>query len=132
VPYHPSQIDYRLPGEPALPILEVPMSVAPIHAPYDTEGVIRYINLAYYPAILRAPLAHWIAQHTHLVTITHPYELAPRKEGHGLLAFDPVALEQNLTAIRTIAEEQAKTISWLTVSDFATSLQEYPVANARV
>ena len=118
-PYFPSNADYRVPGEPHLPILEVPLSVTEVAAPYDGGPVQRYINLAYYPGLLRDALSHWLARHDHLVTITHPYELMPRGEPHALLAFDLGAWERNLRALEDVAAEQGMELSFLTLSEFA-------------
>ncbi len=118
-PYFPSESDYRVPGRPDLSILEVPISVTHVKAPYDLETVLRYINLAYSPDLLRKPLEDWLKQHNHLITITHPYELLPRDKVHGLLAFDMNAFEQNLNTVRELAQMQVGSISFLTISEFA-------------
>ncbi len=120
VPYFPSEKDYRVPGKPNLPILEIPMSVAPVKAPYDIEQVIRYINLAYHPDLLRGPLEYWLREHSHLITITHPYELLSKGESHGLLAFNLKAFERNLEMIKGIADEKGVLVSFLTLCEFAT------------
>lgn len=122
-PYFPSTSDYRVPGEPALPILEIPMSVTHIEAPYDTERVLRYINLAYHPERLKRPLEHWMKRYPHMITITHLDELFPREKAHGLLAFDLNALEQNLKAIQEMAEKRKTTVSFLTLREFAESYE---------
>jgi hypothetical protein len=118
-PYFPAVSDYRVPGRPELPILEVPMSVTHVPAPYDGEHVLRYLSMSYHPHLLRTPLKDWLARHSHLITITHPYELVENEKPHGLLAFDPGAFESNLRAVREVADEQGKTVSFLTVSKFA-------------
>lgn len=118
-PYRPSAEDYRVPGPAALPILEVPISVTRVAAPYDTEEVLRYVNLAYHPPLLRAPLEGWLSGHEHLVTITHPYELIPARQPHGLLACDPGALEENLDAVQELARRRGLTVSFLTMSELA-------------
>ncbi|MBD0370360.1 MAG: hypothetical protein ICV60_05955 [Pyrinomonadaceae bacterium] len=118
-PYFPSQADYRAPGEPHLSILEVPMSVTEIAAPYDRAAVTRYINLAYHPELMKAPLAAWLERKDHLVTITHPYELMPAREAHGLLAFDLNAMRRNLSTLEELAEERGAELSFMTLSEFA-------------
>lgn len=118
-PYFPSRADYRVSGEPGLTILELPISVAHVEAPYDTGRVLRYLNLAYHPPLLKEPLARWMAQHSHLITVTHPYELLPREEPHGLLAFQLGAFEENLLSIGELADRGGTTVSFLTVSEFA-------------
>ena len=117
--YFPSVLDYRRPGQPALKILELPMSVAPIRTSYDTERVLRYVNLAYHPRILQQPLKLWLGEHSHLVTITHPYELFVGQEVSELFPFNIDALDENLLAIKTLAEGRGMALSFLTVSEFA-------------
>jgi hypothetical protein len=119
-PYFPSEKDYRVPGEPNLPILEIPMSMVPVKTPYDIEHVLRYINLAYHPDLLREPLEYWLREHSHLITITHPYELFFREESHCLLAFDLKAFERNLEILKGIAAEKGVLVSFLTLYEFAT------------
>ena len=121
VPYYPSGIDYRIPGKPNLPILEIPMSVALVKAPYDNGPILRYINLAYHPDLLRGSLEDWFRQYSHLITITHPYELLPGGESHGLLALNLNAFEQNLQTIKNIASEKGGLGSFLTLCEFATT-----------
>jgi hypothetical protein len=76
------------------------MTTLPVPAPYDTQEVIRYLNLAYHHDIFRQSLAAVDWQSLPVVTtITHPYELLPRVGGepHGLLAFSLEVFERNLT-----------------------------------
>jgi hypothetical protein len=125
-PYFPSEADYRLPGHPRLPIIEVPISVTRVVAPYDSGPVLRYINPAYHSTLFREPLANWLKQHTHLVTITHPYELMPKPEPHALLSFSFTAFEQNLCAIEELSQTQDRAVSFMTISNFAdTGKQSY-------
>jgi hypothetical protein len=99
------------------------MSVTHISAPYDTEYVLRYINLAYHPNLLRDPLECWLAQYSHLITITHPYELFPGKQSHGLLALDVKAFERNLIVVEELAGKKGN-VSFLTISEFARVYEE--------
>lgn len=118
-PYYPSKKDYRIPGSPSHSILEVPISVTNIKAPYDNENVMRYINLAYHPEILKPALERWIANNSHLVTITHPYELMPFKEENGLLSYSIKSFETNINNIINISEKLNKEVKFLTMSEFA-------------
>jgi hypothetical protein len=118
-PYFPSEADYRVPGHPRLPIIEVPISVTSVVAPYDSGPVLRYINPAYHSTLFRGPLGNWLKQHSHLVTITHPYELVPKPEPHALLSFSLTAFEQNLCAIEELAHTQGVSVSFVTISTFA-------------
>ncbi len=118
-PYFPSKSDYRISGQSKFAILEVPISVTHVKAPYDTEYVLRYINPAYHSALLLKPLELWLTQYSHLVTITHPYELVTRDESYGLLAFNLETFEQNLVTIQEFSERQGALTSFLTISEFA-------------
>lgn len=118
-PYYPSKEDYRIPGTPAHSILEVPMSVTTIKAPYDTEDIARYINLAYDPKILKPSLERWISENSFLVTITHPYEIIPHETKHELISFSIKSFEENLNNIIQISNDLGKEVSFLTISEFA-------------
>jgi hypothetical protein len=77
-PYHPSRADYRIPGNPALSIVEVPMTSVAVKAPYDRSPRLRYLNLAYREALLRAAFERHLeslqdGNHV-VVTILHPEE----------------------------------------------------------
>lgn len=117
-PYYPSQIDYRVSGKSNLSILEIPISVASIAAPYDKQEVVRYFNLAYYPQFLSSSLQNWINSHNYLVTITHPYELIPDNDIHSLLSFDINVFEKNLLHIEYLIKNTNKNILYLKISDF--------------
>jgi hypothetical protein len=117
-PYFPACADYRIPGLPAWPILEVPMSVTLVKADYDRADILRYVNLAFHPRVLQKPLEVWLGNHPHLVTITHPYELIGGSR-HGLIAFDLAAFEENLCAIPRICDAVGRPAKFLTMSDFA-------------
>lgn len=92
--YHPSLEDYRIAGTSALSLIEAPMSTVLLPMDTDTEpNVIRYVNPAYHHE-------HFIRAFEQIktdkaITITHPYELAPNKGSHSLLAFSMNALEDN-------------------------------------
>lgn len=100
-PYRPSVADYRVPGSPSVPILEVPMSCTEVSAPGDNQQVVRYMNPAYRPEIFRKSLQAWLGRHRQLVTITHPYEVCTGPS-HGLLAFDVAAFEANVMTIEKL------------------------------
>ena len=118
VPYYPCKSDYRKPGEPSLPILEIPMSVIQVRAPYDTEYVLRYLNLAYHPSLFEAPLRAWLSRYSHLITVTHPYELAGGRQ-HGLLSFNIEAFIENILKIKEVADQKDYMVNFLTISEFA-------------
>ena len=118
-PYFPSKLDYRISKEPALSILEIPMSVANIRAPYDTDKVLRCVNLAYHPEVLRKPLKECFENNLLLVTVTHPYELFPIREPNDLFPFSLEVFDQNLAFIQQIAKEYGMTVSFYTIGELA-------------
>lgn len=101
-PYHPSRADYRVAGDDALRILEVPMTSMTIEAPYDSAPLRRYINLAYRSDILAAAFARYLEtldrERDHvIVTIVHPEEALPNANplyGEGL-----AEIARNLDAV---------------------------------
>lgn len=107
IPFHPSVADYRVPGSPALQILEIPISCAEVRAEGDNQRVVRYLNPAYHPAMFDGPVGSWVETHDQLVTITHPYEVLGGVS-HGLLAFDPKAFEQNVMSVERLALEKGR------------------------
>lgn len=116
-PYRPSVDDYRVPGPPSLPLLEIPMSVAAVAAPYDDGVVLRYLNPAFHSGLWSPALEGWLDEHDHVVTVTHPYELLPGRS-HGLIAYDPRAFEINVCDIERRAQ-RAGTVRFMTLSEFA-------------
>jgi hypothetical protein len=116
-PYRPSIADYRSPGWPGLDLLEMPISCTTVHAPDDNQEVVRYLNPAYHPRMFRPGLERWTAEHDHLVTITHPYELV-EGPSHGLLAFDPRAFEENVMSIESLAASKGG-CEFLTLTEMA-------------
>jgi hypothetical protein len=119
-PYAPSVADYRRPARPALDLLEIPVTALPVAASYDREPVLRYANPAFRTAALQEPLAAWLAEHDHLVTVTHPYELFPRQGGgHELLSFGLEALDASLDLVRAIAAARGTKVTFGTLSAFA-------------
>lgn len=116
-PYRPSVADYRVPGSPALPILEMPMSVAPVPAPYDTSVVLRYLNPAYHPDILKPVLDTWFPSHRQAVLVTHPHELFPRDTAHPMIASSAAAFETNVAALASAAAACGLAPAFLTLSE---------------
>jgi hypothetical protein len=122
MPYRPSLADYRVPGEPSLPLVEIPMSVAAIAAHNDTQDVLRYVNPAFTPHAFADPVRRWFGAHDLLVTVTHPYELLPRRSPHPLLAGSLDAFAVNVDAIATAAESSTMPTAFVTLSDVASRI----------
>ena len=120
-PYFPSSHDYRIPGEPHRDILEVPMSVTRIPAPYDTQEVERYINLSFHSSVLEESLAGWIKDSSLLVSITHPYELVPNNNSHPLISYSIDVFESNVKLIESLAQKFNKEVEFVTISELAES-----------
>lgn len=112
-PYHPSVADYRVPGNPALRILEVPMTTVPILAPYDAAPLRRYVNLAVHPGMLRPGLGAFLGNGARvLATILHPDEVRPQK-AHALLSNSLETVRENLDFILTSADVRSCVMSEL-------------------
>jgi len=124
-PYFPSVHDYRIPGEPHRDILEVPMSVTQIPAPYDTQEVERYINFSFHSPALEKPLARWIKNFPILVSITHPYELVPNNNSHPLISYSIDTFENNVKLIESLAQKFNKEVEFVTISELAGSVNSH-------
>lgn len=118
-PYFPSKANYRVPGTPSHSILEVPMSVGRVAAPYDTESVVRYLNPAFHPDLLLPALVSHFSGNDSIVLICHPYETMPCSKAHGLISFDLMAFSRNIRECFRLCESSGGRIESLTVKDFA-------------
>lgn len=114
-PYRPSMADYRLPGEPAHAITEVPLTMLPIKAPYDAEPVTRYMDLSFRNEFLVPALDAVMATAERLVTIMHPATLFPTTSPHGLLAHSFDVFERNLESLFEQAHRLGRTITFSTL-----------------
>jgi hypothetical protein len=107
-PYRPSAADYRVTGSPALPIVEVPMTSAPVEGPNDPRPLTRYLNLAYRSDILRAAFKRHLeslGEGDHVVvTILHPEETRG-PVGHPLYAHDLQTVASNVEYLVAAAGE---------------------------
>lgn len=118
-PFHPSAADYRVPGEPALSILEVPITMGPVPAPYDSVQVVRYCNPAFHEAALAPALDTWCRRHAPVVTITHPYELLPSATPHPLIGFSTDTFERNVTRLEAAARAVHGAATFVTMSELS-------------
>lgn len=117
-PYRPSRADYRRPGQPALDLLEVPISVTELAAPYDTEpGVRRYLDLTYRSELLEPALAAWIERHPLLVSISHPQTLDPAAPAHALLCHELANVAENLDHLERLGRSLRGGIEFVTLSE---------------
>jgi hypothetical protein len=128
-PFRPSVADYRVPGSPELPILEVPMTVSLVHAPFDPDPLPRYTNLAYHPAIFAAALDRWFNGLTDktanevLTLIAHPDELLTQPDQHPLYAFTPDALRTNIETVLDMARQRRIDVVGATASGIVDKMQ---------
>ena len=118
-PYHPAIADYRVAGDPSLPILEVPMSVAVVRAATDTEVVVRYLNPSFHHELFAPAVASWIGAHDHLVTVTHPYETVASGRQDSVIAYDRGALETNICFLEEHTRTSRRSATFMTLSQFA-------------
>jgi hypothetical protein len=118
-PYHPAVDDYRVPGAPALPILEVPMTVAVVRAPTDTEEVLRYVNPSFHHPLFTSALTASLKSLDHVVTVTHPYEVVSNGAPDSLIAYDVATLEANIRFLEQQAERAGRQVTFVTLSQLA-------------
>ena len=123
--YRPSLADYRVPGLPALSIVEVPLTTVPLQVPTDTENSVRrYINPAYSSEYFQLALRQ--AEPLEIVTlICHPYEVLPHPIGHQLVAFDFEFFLSNLHYLHRLG------LKPLTISEVAARLMEKGTPGSR-
>jgi hypothetical protein len=122
-PYRPSVSDYRVPGDEVLPLIEIPMTVFQVQAPYDPAPLPRYANLAYRPAIFAEAMSRWfesVADHSADVVLTmilHPDEIMAQPQAHRLYAGSSDALQSNLEAVVKMAQSRRFEIIGSTIFD---------------
>lgn len=123
--YRPSRKDHRVPGKPAHDVVEIPMSMQKVKADYDAEPFLRYLDLSFHPRALAHGLDALVRDADYLVTVTHPSAFLPDFEpagGHGLVAFDPDALTQNLDAILDAAGRHGRSPRFVSISQLGDEL----------
>lgn len=107
-PYQVSSADYRTSSieMDSLDIWEVPMTTAPIKAPYDSKPLLRYINLAYHPGLFKDAIHRLFEINdfgNKLVVITHPHEIYENDKSE-LYAHSIEAFVENLGYLEQICE----------------------------
>lgn len=116
--YHPSTADYRRPGEPRRKILEVPLSVMPIRAPYDAAPLDRYYNPCMRREFVDRGLRELLASRNDLVATMHPDEAVPGDAGHPLIAYSREELRHNLSELIEQARRLGRTVRFDVLRDF--------------
>lgn len=121
-PYRPSREDFRVPGSPELPIIEVPMTSAIVPAPYDPSPKRRYLNLLYHPEIFASALENLLAgpegeniARGGVGMIFHPGELLPLP-ANDLYRFGLPTLRENLGSLSAILLRHGKRPRYETIS----------------
>lgn len=120
--YHPSVADYRKSGLPRLSILEVPLSVLPILAPYDSSPLLRYLN----PCMRRnmfwqnQNMRQLISSGAYLLLVLHPDEVVPVSggKGHPLIAYAAEELRFNLSELLEISKLLGMRVSFNKLEHF--------------
>lgn len=118
IPYYPSQNDYRIPGQPQLPLLEIPFSMVEVLADYDKKPLKRYIDLSFWHRSLKKGLGDPLINNSILNTIIHPSTILPSLsfKPHGLLSFSLQQVKKNLNYIIDILKERSIEYSFKTIS----------------
>lgn len=120
-PYHPSPSDYRWPGDGALRLLELPMSMVRTQAEYDREPLLRYVDLSFRHQAIRDGLRAFLPGAEVLVAVTHPSTIlrGVTDRRHGLLSFDLNEYERNLAFILDELDRIGREYRFVTVSQCA-------------
>ena len=118
--YHPSVADYRKPGAPQLDILEVPLAVRPIKAPYDAAPLLRYLNPCMHRGFFWQNLHELIASSSYLLCILHPDEALPcqGERGHPLVAYSKDELEFNLRELIGVSGRMGRAVTFRKLETF--------------
>ncbi len=132
-PYHPSRADYRTSGEPAYPFWEIPFNTVATKVSYDSQPILRYVNLGFQPGVLDRGIESFFRNHDILVSVTHPFELVTdffsdtQNAHHPLLSFHPDAVKKNLSSILQAADKCNKKVRFVTVRELLKQLdnEEY-------
>ncbi|MCX6646618.1 MAG: hypothetical protein NTY09_09695 [bacterium] len=122
-PYHPDISDYRKPGDNPFSILEIPFTMAPVRAPYDSPDlrdseIRRYIDLSYDPSRLKYGLENIQDKVNYLVAVIHPLQATGISVPDGGLVIGGLEnVRENLKNILELFSE--RTIVFKTASEFA-------------
>lgn len=128
-PYHPSLQDYRSNHSPARNIWEIPMNTVPTRVSYDSDTLLRYVNLAFQPGVLDDGLESFFVNHDVLVTITHPFELISaffkdsKRTGHPLISYHADSIRTNIQVLLEAAGQSGKKVRFVTMSQLIEQLE---------
>jgi hypothetical protein len=118
-PYYPSVADYRRPGPPSLELLEIPMSMIPVKAEYDSEPLRRYLDLSFHHRALRDGVESFLPTASLVVTVTHPSGVLPGVKGtrHGLISHRVDEFRRNLEFILGACERLNRASRFVTIAE---------------
>lgn len=125
--YHPSIADYRVPGEPAHRVIEIPFSMLKVKADYDFEPFLRYLDLSYRADALAVGMDDLARAAPYIVAVTHPSAILPEfrpEGGHGLVSFDPENIQASLMQLIEAARAGGREVRFLTLKDLGAELKE--------
>ncbi|MBW2987965.1 hypothetical protein KY318_00505 [Candidatus Woesearchaeota archaeon] len=119
-PYHPYIRDYRVPppngSTQCYAITEVPITTFPIKAPYDEHPKHRYLNLSYDSRILKPFISKSVRKLEYVTFITHPYELMPSNQKHGLITHDISTAKENISWIISECQRLGRRLKFITIN----------------
>ena len=117
--YWPARNNYRIPGEPAHQLVEIPLSMAAVRADYDDQPYQRYVDLSFHPHAIQPGLNSILNETTSLITDTHPSTVLPEValNPHGLLSFSIDSFRANLANLLDNCMQRNRPIRFVTLSD---------------
>jgi hypothetical protein len=121
-PYYPSVEDYRVPGTSARSVLEIPLTMVPVEAAYDSEPFQRYVDFSFYHRALAPGLkAHLHKGPSYLSVIVHPSAVLSGvvEKEHGLLSFSIEEFAKNLHFVVDHCLASERPVEFVTVAELA-------------
>jgi hypothetical protein len=123
--FHPALADYRRGGTPAHRVLELPLSMLPLAAPYDATPLPRYFNPAMHPELLAPHVDDLATRADYVQGVLHPDELVPPAHGgHPLVAYSPAACVDSLGRLIERVRAHGREPVFLPVTDAAVRFAE--------
>jgi hypothetical protein len=114
--YNPSKSDYRVGGNDAYSLVEVPMSTILMKTSYDIHAIKRYFNLSFKTDILFQNFDKFVKNNNSLISITHPFEVLS-KGTHGLISYDISTFEKNLNILKDRIDKSGKNVVFRRISE---------------
>jgi hypothetical protein len=119
-PYRPSIADYRLPGTPCRRIIETPLSMLSMKAPYDPVPLRRYVNPCFHEHYLWPSLEGSLADSRAMICVSHPDEFLPvlREHGHPMVSYDAAVFASSVIRIARTAREAGRQPVFMRMRDY--------------